>query len=164
MLVPFPEHTPRSPNNLSLSCSVWRPCERLPSKCGQVPSPGPPVQTLCFCEQSSDNPFPLGLHCPQVFCWAAFVPSPGPLGSICYCWWLLLRRLTLLLFWQHSPRSLSTSPTTASPLVLLSPGSFHSLYTLPKTPPSFMVSTVTTFRPWSIGFLPPDGKKLLTAF
>ena len=185
MLVLFPEHTPRSPNNLSLSCSVWHHCKMLSSKSGS----GPPVHTCasatshlttsslwafpggsdgkasCLqCGRPGFDPWvgkilwrrewpptlvllpgkshgrrslvgyspwgpkewdtterlhfhflPLGLHCPQVLCWAALVPSPGPLGSICCCCWLLLRRLTLLLFWQHSPPSLSTSPITVLP-------------------------------------------------
>lgn len=44
-------------------------------------------------------------------------------------------------------------------LGIVSSGSLLSLYTLPRTPPSFTISSVITFRPVSIEFSPPDGQK-----
>ena len=87
MLVLFPEHTPRSPNNLSLSCSVWRHCKRLPSKSGSGALPRVPSTDLCFCYQSFNNLFPLGLP-----------------------WWL--RRWSILLIrWETWVRSLGQGDT-----------------------------------------------------
>lgn len=107
------------------------------------------------------------LHSPGEAEMAGWIRSfHQPLCSICYCW----RLPEHLLFCYPGSTIPVLFPPLQSQLLTWHHGSqvhlphFSSLHSLPKTPPLLTVSTMTTFRPESIGFSPPDGKTLLRAF